>query len=240
MKRILLPLLISTLFGCQAIRDVDYVSDEVYFQENVMHRFNASTMLNNPNVAMPDSSYSYYDEEYANSLRPNYSDRIRRLESGSANTSYDDASRQELTETDYNNSAFGRNTWANSPAWGLGVGVGTGVVVGAGAGNPYFSPYYSPYSRGGSSVYRGSSVRTSEQASYNPNVSNSRIQGASKARADSYFKSVTRGSNNPSRSYRSKSQSQPTGVYSNPGYYSPSNSRGSYSPGGTVRGAYRR
>jgi uncharacterized membrane protein YgcG len=241
----------SVLFlgSCASLnQSVSYIEDDIYYSNSFQHRFNQQALLANQNVAMPDSAIEYFNESYAQTLRPNYSNRLNRLEDDGLAT---DSSLNQPTYYD-DMEELNRNRWWNNVSVGVGMGAFYGYNAYYGGGyypNYYYNPYPASYTR----TYRPSVPMSNTTTDvYRPYIAPGNNRGtnpmlsAPQSRQNKPYINPNANYNNGNqnnRTYRTRnSNGNNNGVWSNPGYYQgggSSRSGGSYS-GGTVRGYYRR
>lgn len=231
-----------------------FEEDDVYYTDDFQHRFNKQALLQNKDVAMPDSSYSYFDETYAESIRTSYSKQIDRFSGSDTTSTYFSGEEQNMDY--YNDQQARSNRWLNNVSMGVGYGVGFGASAyyGGAAYQPFYGSYYSPsYSGATGRMVSGRTVMApaSTSESYRPFIpyGNNRQNTGISSRGSQY-RQVYRAPNtgmkgkNMSRQYNSRSSGSSTngGVWSSPGYFNGGSSRGggSYSPGGSVGGFRRR
>lgn len=237
----LLPIVLFS--SCASLnQSINYEEDDIYFSDDFQHRFNRAALMNNTDVAMPDSAIEYFNESYAQTIRPNYMYRLNQMDNLDSDTSStyagdDYYSAQEEQQAN-------RNRWNTNVALGVGVGSYYGY-------NAYYSPYYTNYAYGRYYQPRRSVVvpKQNETPTYKPYFSSGNNRNTNptiNTRPSTSTATKTTPYTNPNANYR-------TGNNSNSGYktrtpqtntsypsYNGGSRGGSYSTGGTVRGYYRR
>ena len=242
----LLTVIILSLSSCASYTDLNqslkFEEDDIYYTNDFQHRLNKRALLMNDNVAMPDSTWEYFDESYANSIRPSYAKQFDKFESTDTSTQYmeDNEKEYDYAQANCNN---GNNNWIN----GVGVGVGASAYYGY---NAYYNGYQLSYYRS-NNYYNTSYVNQRNQVSapknYEPNLNrytsgaNSRIVTPVKNnRTVKPYINSNPGydSNNSDRQYRTRTSNSQSGGYQSP--YNSSRSGGGSAPSGKVSGYQRR
>lgn len=246
MQRLILVLLVFVSFSsCKSVyNSQDFVQDDIYHSSHVVYRINRGTITFNENVAIPEGAVEYFDENYASSIRPQYSNRLRKFNESNNDTSYYDDTPPTQNEPNFAND----KPWFSNVGFGLGVSAAT--FGGAYAGT-YYNPYapytyygvYVPTNSSSNRFTRRESQSTRPMAGYNSrNPSPSSVT----RRPVAPVKSPARVYTNPNPGYNSESSTKyrtrtNTPSYTPPNFNNSSRNGGGYRPsGGAVRGAYRR
>lgn|GEM_PF-3323117 len=251
MKLRIIPFLaiIISLSSCASYGDLNqslkFEEDDIYFTNDFQHRMNKQTLLMNENVAMPDSAWDYYDEAYANSIRPSYAKRIDKFESTDSTSTY---MANNEKETDYNSNSGSRfNSGNNNWLQGVSIGVGAGAYYGYNAYyNGYQPNYYRPSNTYNTSYVNQRNAITTPayyESSYNrftPGASSRIVTPQVSPRATKPYINPNPGynSSNTDRQYRTRSSSGQNNGYQ-PSFNS-SRTGGGATPAGRVNGYRRR
>lgn len=131
-------------------QSLSFEEDDIYYSNDFQHRLNEQALLMNMEVGMPDSAITYFDETYADAIRPSYQKRINSFNDVENTESYiEDYSESE----EYYNQASSsqNNRWMSTVSLGFVAG-GYGYYS-----NPYYgynsTPYYSSYNSSPSYFY---------------------------------------------------------------------------------------
>ena len=256
LKIVVYVLFVVTLSSCASLnQSLGFEEDDIYYSNDFQHRLNEQALLMNQNVAMPDSAIAYFDETYAESVRPSYQKQINKFTNTESSDSYIE-DYEESKEYYTPNSNSQNDRWMSTISLGFVAG-GYGYNS-----NPYYGynsmPYYSSYNSSPSYFYNTNnnfyslpSPRTNASATYTPyepfssygsNRSNKGAAINSISNRTTYTNPTpgyqqTRPGASTNRQYKTRSTFPSTGSNSG-GYNSGSRSGGSGS-GGSV-GGYRR
>jgi uncharacterized membrane protein YgcG len=234
-------------------QSVSYSQDDIYYSNSFQHRFNQQALLMNQDVAMPDSAIEYFNESYAQTLRPNYASNFDRYENLGSDSNYTAAQTNPSAQNSQQNiETLRQNQWMNSVSMGVGIGMGYGYN--AYYGGAYRPNYYNPsyYPRRYTSNPQVTQVPLNSETPFRPYISPGNNRGTNPMLS---MPSATNNTNqtkpyiNPNansgdnRAYKTRTNTgNNSGVWSSPGYYNgggASRSGGSYS-GGSVSGYRRR
>lgn len=153
MNRLFIPLIAVavSLSSCASYSSLNqslkFEEDDIYYTNDFQHRLNKQSLLMNDKVAMPDSAWDYYDEAYANSIRPSYAKRIDKFDSEDTTENYMTSNEKENNY--YSNNQTANNNWLSGVSVGAGVGVYYGYNAYYGGNQPNYyrntNTYNTPY-----------------------------------------------------------------------------------------------
>ncbi|MBD79935.1 MAG: hypothetical protein CL840_13565 [Crocinitomicaceae bacterium] len=241
-----LPLVVLSIgfSSCASLnQSLKFEEDDIYYTNDFQHRLNKQALLMNENVAMPDSTWEYFDESYANSIRPSYARQLEKFDSSDSSEYYLVDNEREY---DPYNSSNRNSNWVSN----VGVGVGVGTYYGY---NAYYGGYQPNYYTS-SNYYNRSYVSQRNQvqapSSYEPRLTryspgaNSRVvtpTSAPKRTTKPYINPNPGYNTNQSNTFNGNNrQYRSNGSGSSGGFNNSRSGGGSYTPSGTVRGYQRR